>query len=208
MELYSVGKKGTIMTEYPNWFIRGSANLYFERNLKPYAGLPLKLLQLGAYTGDATQWLFDNVLTHPDSLLIDVDTWGGSDEPEHKSLDWRSVEETYTERHREKIDSGKLVKFKGTTDEFFSSPTGMQQFNFIYVDADHRASSVLKDGLNSMYRVPPGGVVAFDDYLWTQGKGLHLDPKPAIDALRLCYQDKFDVLDSGVQVWLKRKKDA
>lgn len=191
--------------DYPNWFVRGSAKIFFERNLKAYAGLPIKCLQLGAYTGDATEWLFDNLLTHPDSSLIDVDTWSGSDEPEHKNLDWKSVEEYYLERHRDKIASGRLTAFKGTTDQFFSSPQGMQQFNFIYVDADHKASSVLKDGLNSIYRVPVGGIVAFDDYLWTQGKGQYLDPKPAIDALYACYPDQLELLDSGVQVWFRKK---
>lgn len=205
MELSPVGKKVEHMSEYPNWFIRGAANLYFERNLKPYAGQPLKCLQLGAYTGDATEWLFSNVLTHPESILYDVDTWGGSDEPEHKTLDWKSVEATYLNRHQDKIDSGRLIQFKGTTDEFFASKQGMQQFHFIYVDADHKASSVLKDGLNAIHRVPTGGIVAFDDYLWTQGKGIHLDPKPAVDGIRLCYQDTFDVIDTGVQVWLRKK---
>lgn len=191
--------------EYPNWFTRGKADVYFYRNLGGYAGQPLKCLQLGAYTGDATEWLFDNVLTHPDSRLYDIDTWGGSDEAAHKELDWQSVEERYLERHQEKIDSGRLIRFKGTTDEFFSSPQGMQQFHFIYVDADHRASSVLKDGLNAIYRVPSGGIVAFDDYLWTQGKGQHLDPKPAVDAIYACYVDKLDMIDSGVQVWFRKK---
>lgn len=193
------------MAEYPNWFVRGSAEVYFIRNLLPYAGQPLKCLQLGAYTGDATQWLFDNILTHEDSILYDVDTWEGSEEPEHKTIDWQSVEDRYTERHKEKIDSGRLIKFKGTTDEFFSSPQGMQQFHFIYVDADHKASSVLKDGLNALYRVPPGGIIAFDDYLWTLGKGQYLDPKPAVDALYACHVDQLDLIDSGIQVWFKKK---
>lgn len=196
------------MSDYPNWFIRGSANIYFERNLKPYAGQPIKCLQLGAYTGDATEWMFNNLLAHPNSSLIDVDTWGGSDEPEHKSLDWKSVEDRYLERHQDKIESGKLTKFKGTTDEFFGSDIGKQAFHFIYVDADHKASSVLKDGLNSVYRLAPGGILAFDDYLWTQGRGLHLDPKPAVDAIRTCYQDMFDVIDIGVQVWLRKKQNV
>lgn len=195
------------MTEekYVNWFTRGRADTYFARNLSPYVGQPLKCLQLGAYTGDATEWLFEHVLTHPDARLYDVDTWEGSDEPEHKQIDWNSVEQTYDKRHQDKIDSGRLIKFKGTTDEFFSSPQGMQQFHFIYIDADHEAASVLKDGLNAIYRVPEGGIVAFDDYMWTQGKGLWADPKPAVDAIYNCHSNSFDLLDTGLQVWLRKK---
>ena len=195
------------MTEYPNWFKKGRADVYFHRNLGAYAGQPIKCLQLGAYTGDATEWLFANILTHPDAILYDVDTWGGSDEPAHHKLDWTSVESRYLERHQDKIDSGKLIRFKGTTDEFFMSDQGAQQFNFIYVDADHAAASVLKDGLNSIYRVPPGGIVAFDDYVWTLGKGLWADPKPAVDAIYTCHSNQFDLIDSGLQVWLKKKNN-
>jgi predicted O-methyltransferase YrrM len=193
-----------IMTDYPNWFQRGRADVYFNRNLLPYTGQYMKCLQLGAYTGDATEWMFDNVLSHPESTLLDVDTWAGSDEPEHKNLDWKSVEDRYLERHQKHIDSGKLSRYKGMTDEFFASPEGQQTFDFIYVDADHQAASVLKDGLNSFYRLNIGGFLVFDDYMWTQGKGLWADPKPAVNAILECFSNKITVLDSGLQVWLKK----
>lgn len=191
--------------EFPNWFTKTFADIYFSRNLTPYANQPLRCLQLGAFTGDATEWMFENILTHPDSVLYDVDTWEGSKEPTHGELDWAAVEKFYLNRHKEKIDSGRLIVYKGTTDSFFSSEMGRQQFNFIYVDADHKASSVLKDGMNSIYRLPSGGVVAFDDYRWTKGEGQHLDPKPAIDAIAACYYDELVVLDSGFQVWFRKR---
>jgi hypothetical protein len=193
--------------EYPNWFIKGSANTYFARNLTPYVGQPMHCLQLGAYTGDATKWLFDNILTHPDARLTDVDTWGGSDEPAHKDLDWTSVEDVYLGKTKEYVDAGKLTVFKGTTDDFFQSEQGRRQFHFIYVDADHEAASVLKDGLNSFYRLADNGVLAFDDYMWTQGKGQWADPKPAVDAIVNCHSNKLDVLDTGLQVWIKKKPE-
>jgi predicted O-methyltransferase YrrM len=190
------------VAQYPNWF-QVAAVHYFNKHLKPYQSKPLKCLQLGAYTGDATEWLFENVLTHPDSTLIDVDTWEGSNEQLHKDMNWTSIEDIYTTRHQGRLDSGKLKKFKGTTDNFFQTPEGSQQFDFIYVDADHEAASVLKDGLNSLYRLNSGGILAFDDYTWKSGKELWADPKPAIDAILNCYPHKVVVLDIGAQVWLR-----
>lgn len=192
------------MTEYPNWFKSSGAAVYFLRNLRAYAGQPMTALQIGAYTGDATEWLFENVLTHPDSKLVDVDPWTGSDEPAHEKLDWKSVEETYLARHQDKIDSGRLEVFKGTSDEFFGSEAGRRGFHFIYIDGNHEAAPVLRDGMNAVHRVGVGGIVAFDDYLWTLGRGLWADPKPAIDAIATCYSNKFEVIDKGTQVWLKR----
>lgn len=189
---------------YPNFFAAVGAPVFFARNLGPYRGQPIRCLQIGAYTGDATEWMLENVLTHEDAVLFDVDPWTGSDEPVHHQLDWKSVEDTYLQRHKDAIDSGKLQVRKMTSDEFFNSEDGRQGFHFIYIDGNHEAAQVLKDGLNAIYRLGVGGIVAFDDYLWTLGKGLWADPKPAIDAIYYCHSNKFEVIDKGEQIWLKR----
>ena len=189
---------------YPNFFIAVGAPAFFARNLGPWKGQPIRCLQIGAYTGDATEWMLENILTHEDAVLFDVDPWTGSNEPVHHELDWQSVEDTYLERHKGAIESGKLQVRKMTSDDFFTSDEGRQGFNFIYVDGNHEAAQVLKDGLNAIYRVGVGGIVAFDDYLWTLGKGLWADPKPAIEAIYYCHSNKFEVIDKGEQIWLKR----
>lgn len=186
---------------YPNWFIAGGAQPNFEKHLLPLMGREIQALQIGAYTGDATEWLFSNVLTNPNSGLVDVDTWGGSDEPEHQTMDWQSVEEVYDSRTAHFIATKQLCKIKTTSDEFFETNTA--QYDFIYVDGDHTAPSVLKDGVNAVKALAPGGILAFDDYMWRSGKGPAHDPYPAINAIMLCYAEKFDVIEVGLQVWLK-----
>lgn len=118
-------------------------------------------------------------------------------------MDWTSVEDVYTSRHQELLDSGRLKKYKGTTDDFFQSPEGSQRFDFIYVDADHEAASTLKDGLNALYRLNPGGILAFDDYTWDCGKGAWANPKAGVDSILICYSHKTTILDLGAQVWLR-----
>ena len=50
------------MTEYPNWFEYVRPN--FEEFLTPLAGRDdQRFLQLGVFTGDASVWLCNNVLT-------------------------------------------------------------------------------------------------------------------------------------------------
>ena len=68
--------------QYPNWFMYGAVNL-FSKYLGELKDREVHCLQIGAYTGDATEWLLQNVLTHPNSTLTDVDTWEGSDEVIH-----------------------------------------------------------------------------------------------------------------------------
>ena len=187
---------------YPNWFLRGGAQDNFEKHLLKLSGKKISALQIGAYTGDATEWLMSNVLTNPESSLVDVDTWEGSDEPEHKFMNWKSVEFVYDSRVE--VYGDRVCKNKTTSDEFFE--TNNQLYDFIYVDGDHTAASVLKDGINAVKFIAPGGIIAFDDYLWRSGKGAAYDPYPAINAIMLCFSDKFDVIEAGLQVWLKNKE--
>lgn len=191
------------MTDYPNWFVDGKAVDSFSSFLSKYKYANVEFLQLGAYTGDATKWLFENVLTHPNATLTDVDTWEGSDETAHKSMDWSTVEEVYDEKNKKWLDSGRLIKQKMTTDEFFKS--NQKQFDFVYVDADHQAISALKDGLNGFACLKNGGILAFDDYKWG---GPHMakekKPGPGIDAFLVCYANRITILEQNLQVWVKK----
>jgi len=189
------------MTNYPNWF-NGYAQLNFDKFLLPYAGQEVNFLQIGAYTGDATEWLFANILTNQNSTLTDVDTWEGSDEPEHDQLNWLNVEDTYDLRTLKFQNENRLFKHKMMSDSFFANDA--KNYDFIYIDGDHKASSVLQDGINAIARLKPGGIIAFDDYQWSLGKGPAFDPKPAIDAIRLCYADSLTVFELELQAWMTK----
>jgi len=191
------------MTNYPNWFAV-SGEWYFKKHLSPVEDRRLNALQIGAYTGDATVWLMENYLLHPSSTLTDVDTWKGSDEEVHKSFDWEDVETVYSNKTQKYAAEGKLIKFRGDSDSFFSASGFLsRKYDFIYVDGDHTARAVLKDGMNALEVCAPGGIVAFDDYMWRSGRGATYDPYPAIDALMVAYADKFEVIEKGAQVWMR-----
>lgn len=191
------------MSQYPNWFEMG-AQKYFDKYLRRFIGTKASFLQIGAYTGDASAWMLEHILDHPLSNLTDVDTWQGSEEAVHKSFDWQDVEEVYDSKTHSYAAADKLLKYKGTSDDFFSASGFLnRKYDFIYVDGDHTALGVLKDGLNALQVVAPGGLVAFDDYTWRSGKGPTHDPYPAVDALIVAFGDKFELIDKGLQVWLR-----
>lgn len=189
---------------YPNWFLQGGAQHNFAKYLPELLDRPISALQVGAYTGDATVWLFENLLSrNENSSLVDVDTWGGSDEPEHKAMDWQSVESVYDSKTNHYLESGKLCKVKSTSDEFFD--TNEATYDFIYIDGDHTAAAVLKDGVNAVKFINPKGILAFDDYMWRSGRGASYDPYPSIDAIMTAFQSDFETMEVGLQVWLRRK---
>jgi hypothetical protein len=199
----SRGDKENEMT-YPNWFEQTQARENFERYLKPLAGTALRCVQVGAYTGDATKWMVDNMLHHDSSTLIDVDTWEGSDEPVHKNMDWSDVYTTYIQKNKEAIDSGKVVPIKKRSDVFFAMSGG--GYDFIYVDGDHTAFAVLRDGMNAYEQTVVGGLIAFDDYTWTLNAGDFYDPRYAIDTLVHLLADRIEVIENNSQFWIKKIK--
>lgn len=191
---------------YPNWFSSeeyGYAKENFSKHLNEFRDKKVDFLQIGAYTGDATNWLLNNIVTFEGSTLTDVDTWEGSKEEAHEELNWSSVESVYVEKNKKFLENNTLIKIKNTSDNFFLSNT--KKYDFIYVDGDHTAMSVLKDGINSYDSLKIGGILSFDDYLWDARTGdIMKNPKPAIDALLLYYKKNFSVISIDLQVWLRK----
>ena len=115
---------------FPNWFKD------VEKYFRHVPNVPLHALQIGTYTGDATEWLLNN---REIERLHDVDTWQGSEEAAHENLDFQTVEQYYDSR----FNDDRIVKCKMTSDEFFS--INAMSFNFIYIDGDHTALQTALD---------------------------------------------------------------
>lgn len=186
-----------MVAEFPDWFT-AYARPNFEKHLIPLAGVDnLTFLQLGAYTGDASLWLLDNVLTGANSILIDVDTWQGSDEEVHHSMDFSEVESVYDAKIR-----GKASKNKMTTVEYLLRNSF--EYDFVYVDADHTAASALIDGELAWQYLKPNGILAFDDYQWGAELPASKSPKLGIDLFLERHLGEYEILEQGLQVWIRK----
>jgi len=190
--------------EYPNWFEGTGARLNFERHLSRYKGKEsVGFLQIGAFTGDASKWMLDNILTGKYSTLTDVDTWEGSDENSHNAMDFDDVYRVYTEKI--KPYGRKVIVYRESSDSFFRD--NVETYDFIYIDGDHTAFGVMKDAINAFNALAVGGILAFDDYQWSEGRGNFYDPRPAIDAFWNMTRDKVKILEIGWQVWFQKELD-
>ena len=189
------------MAVYPNWF-EIEAIHFFDRNLKHLGGNPgLQFLQIGTYTGDASVWLKDNILTHSTSYLTDVDTWEGSDESIHKQFNWQSIEEVYDNKL---FDYKNVIKYKGTSFSFLESAK-KDHYDFIYIDGDHTEAGTYSDAVMAWPCLKSGGIMAFDDYHWQHESGREeLRPAPAIDKFIEQNKDNLTVIEIGYQYWIKK----
>lgn len=185
---------------YPNWFELGAIDNFKLILPKMYSGLPgLNFLQIGAYTGDASEWLLNNILTNENSWLTDVDTWCGSDEQAHKDFNWNELEQFYDNRMSRYKN---VCKIKGYSADFLQSAQS-EYYDFIYIDGDHRAEEVYKDAVFAWRCLKLGGFMAFDDYMWSHDSGdPMLSPKPGIDRFLKKYEGKYKLVIMFEQVWL------
>jgi predicted O-methyltransferase YrrM len=188
---------------YPNWFAQTAQN-NFTTYLTEYVGKPnLRFLQLGVYTGDASVWLCNNILTDKSSILIDVDTWRGSDELDHAEMDFSAVEIEY----KKKIENLTIVSVVSDTVEYLIRQRNnfMDSYDFIYVDADHTAVSVLLDAELSWPLLKSGGIMAFDDYTWGRHLPPSKTPRPGILLFTERHKAELDTLVINDQYWIRKK---
>lgn len=190
--------------EYPNWFDMG-AKYNFEAVLTQFKDKEdLHYLQLGAFTGDASVWLLDNVLTGKGSKLTDVDTWGGSNEPDHKSMDFADVEKVYDEKI-----NGRTIKQKKTTLDYLTHAVGCSEcnyeFDFVYVDADHTAASALIDAELAWNVLKPNGIIAFDDLHWGIGLPPSLTPSLGISLFAERHALELEIIAMNTQAWFIKR---
>jgi hypothetical protein len=187
---------------YPNWFEKNAIN-YFNLVLpKRFAGKPLiDFLQIGAYTGDASEWMLNNILTDETSWLTDVDTWSGSEEEAHKQFDWNSLENFYNQRMSRYPN---LCKIKSNSEHFLMHAE-KSHYDFIYIDGDHTSHGVYTDATLSWDKLKPYGIMAFDDYQWKHDSGEELlCPKLGIDRFLSEHNGQYHLLIMDEQVWISK----
>ena len=188
---------------YPNWFAQ-TAQSNFTTHLTRYAGKPnLRFLQLGVYTGDASLWLCENILTDESSILIDVDTWQGSDEESHAEMDFSDVEKVY----KKKVKNLSVISLVSDTVEYLIRQRNYfkDSYDFIYIDADHTAVSVLLDAELSWPLLKSGGIMAFDDYTWGRHLPPSKTPRPGILLFTERHRAEIDTLVINDQYWIRKK---
>ena len=161
----------------------------------------LHFLEIGSFQGRSTVWLLENILTNDTSTITCIDTFEGS--IEHVIAFQNDIKNLFD------IFSHNISKFKNKVNIIKDkSQLALKQINeqydFIYIDGDHKASSVLEDAILSFSLLKKDGIMIFDDYMWF-GMETYIDnPKPAIDAFLDIYADKITVLYKGYQVLIKK----
>lgn len=179
----------------PNW------SLYREDNFQFVPQGKIKVLQIGAYTGDTTQWLLSN---RDIELIDDVDVWHNIKDDGSQGyniVDMQKVEQLWDLRF---ANNSKVNKHKGTSDNFFNSLPQEPIYDFIYIDGCHDALQTALDGLNAFKVLKSGGILAFDDYDWSFEEDHFLRPRRGIDAFVSICEGRIRVLEVPNSQWKQK----
>ena len=167
-------------------------------------------MEVGVFEGQFSLWLLDNyssIVNH-----VGIDSFRGNYEVDDTIMDIahdRMIENFDKCHHKHKFNfyhSTSLVALKSI----------QQQFDFIYIDGDHTASTVLEDLVLSFSLLRQGGVLLCDDATsWkythhstkTKSSDPSLTPRMAVDSFIHCNWHRLDVVDlpAGNQVAVQKK---
>jgi predicted O-methyltransferase YrrM len=183
-----------------DWFSGNIINwTHFLKELKDKPNL--RFLEIGSYQGRSTVWLLENILTDDTSSITCIDTFEGSAEHlKDFQYDLQTLFQVFSHNIYNFKNKVNIIKNKSQ----IALKQINEQYDFIYIDGDHTASSVIEDAILSFSLLKKGGIMIFDDYMWSCHKTPIDDPKPAIDAFLLIYADKINVLFINSQVVIEK----
>ena len=175
-------------------------NDWFQVTAKDWDKFPKanRALEIGAYEGQASVWMLENMLTD-DGVLMCIDTWAGGED--HANVSFAEVEERFdrnvkqAKRGNQKVYKIKAKSFNGLA----TCITGDQRFDFIYVDGSHIARDVLTDACMAWPLLDRGGFMVFDDYAWGNSRDILHRPKMAIDCFVNIFAEEVQLISWGSQ---------
>lgn len=174
---------------------------WFTRHKKLWDSLfeqvqPKRILEIGAFEGKATTYMIEKCgQWHPTEIFC-VDMW--SDNLQHSDIQKEAMEDVYPRFKKNTQLAQKNTQYDVTVLEFVAdSVLGMSQiasqnirdFDLIYIDGSHIASTVFFDAAMAFQLCRVGGAIIFDDY--REDKYLpYIYPKIAIDAWYKVHENK------------------
>ncbi len=179
-----------------DWFTQNIPS--WTRILHDMKGKPnLTYLEIGPYEGRSFLWVMDNILTHPSSSAIAIDTFD-------KIFD-SDPEKVFLENVRRSGHSSQIRVMKGFSQEKLRQLT-LNSVDLIYIDGDHKSKGVIMDAILSWDLLKEGGILIFDDYKLDYDLPMEMRPEFAIDVFQSLFPDELQTLVNDYQLIVRKSK--
>jgi len=187
----------------PNW------NSHFKKNTKNISNCNL-CLEIGAFEGLTSNYIVDNLLSKEGKLIcLDplenqylVDNLTEKDVNMNKRYGlFKGQYERFINNVSQHIESGKIQLIRQLSVNAFPHLLTIfkGQFDFIYVDGDHRTEGVYIDAINSIKLCKTNGFILFDDYHPTWS-----DTVKGIDKFLIEYKGQYKIIKKEYQVLIQK----
>lgn len=165
---------------------------YWTSDLAEFKDRPVRYLEIGVFEGRSLFWMIDNILTHPDSELYALDTFGWS----YFRLYQHNLEISGAE--------DRVKTLKGYAEQVMM---GLERdsFDLIFIDNGHHARSVYMQTGLAWQLLKEGGILIFDDYRLNDDEWpLDMRPEVAIDAFLTSFGEDLEIMRKGREVWVRK----
>ena len=187
--------------EFTNdWFVQ---NIQLWDTLVPRFK-PKRFLEIGSYEGRSACYLIEKFATDQAIEIHCIDTWEGG--IEHDKAGMSAVEARFDKNVRIAMDktgnpATVVKKHKAYSHLALADLIAAERkaaFDVVYIDGSHQAPAVLADAVMGFHLLRNGGLMIFDDYIWSMEPMGKQDPfnmpKPAIDAFLNVFQRKMQIV--------------
>ena len=148
-------------TDWTTWNVHK-----WQELLGHLVGESVRMVEVGCHEGRSSIWFLQNILTHAAARLVCCD-------PKPCSNFESNLEAAGVRDRVEFVASESRVALPQLADKSLAAA---------YLDGSHEAADVLRDGLEVLQKMVPGGVIIFDDYEHEHLPQRHVLPCVGIDA--------------------------
>jgi predicted O-methyltransferase YrrM len=167
-----------------------------------------RIVEIGIYEGASSCFWSDFYMSHPESRLISIDPFTGSDEHHAKPENYpelAQIELTARGNIAKSDNAAKIEIVKGCSWDVFPELNrrfgGEPWIDVLYIDGAHDSASVARDTTLYVPMVKEGGIVIFDDYG-------HPDVRRGVDGALNAFASMEFAIYSGWQLICKVSKIA
>ena len=167
-----------------------------------------RIVEIGIYEGASSCFWSDFYMSHPESRLISIDPFTGSDEHHAKPENYpelAQIELTARGNIAKSDNAAKIEIVKGCSWDVFPELNrrfgGEPWIDVLYIDGAHDSASVARDTTLYVPMVKEGGIVIFDDYG-------HPDVRRGVDGALNAFASMELAIYSGWQLICKVSKIA
>lgn len=163
-----------------NWSDRAQSN--WQEHLSHLTHTKLVYLEIGVFEGRFSCWMLDNILTHPESRYIGIDSW-----PFYENRDGHIVETTA--RTNLASHAAKVELIRGDSQWVLRQPRWQPETVDVgYIDGDHGSEAVLTDSVLLWPLIKAGGILIWDD---CSRRKKNLPVRRAIKAFLSCIPGRY-----------------